>query len=253
MDERIRSAFDSVRAEEELKEQARAYLRRRTRGYTSRPAPSLGRLAAAAACLLLLLTGAGYWACFLPTSTISIDINPSLELGVNRFDRVVTVTGYNADGRALADSLELRFLPLDSALEQVLTSEPVAACLAQDAPLSIAVVGSDAAQTQRLLTQAEQCTAGHGGAHCYSIPQSEAEDAHHLGLSYGKYHAYLTLQALVPDLTPEEVGEMTMAEIRALLQDLAPQEGGGNGNGAAGPSSPGHHGEGQAHHGRGGS
>ena len=29
-----------------------------------------------------------------PTAYISIDINPSLELGINRFDRIVSVEGY---------------------------------------------------------------------------------------------------------------------------------------------------------------
>ena len=259
MDERVRTAFDGIRAEEGLKEQTRAYLSRRTRGYTARPAPSPGRLAAAAACLLLLLTGAGWWTYLLPTSTISIDINPSLELGINRFDRVVSVTGYNDDGRALADSLELRFLPLDSALDQVLSSQAVADCLAQDAPLSIAVVGSDQVQTQRLLTQAQACAAGHGGGHCYTMSQAEAEDAHHLGLSYGKYSLYLALQALDPSISPAQVQQMTMAQLRDLLERLSAQAGGnegrlpaqGGGSGESTTPSSGHHGEGQGHHGHG--
>ena len=29
-----------------------------------------------------------------PVSAVSIDVNPSIELGVNRFDRVVAVEGY---------------------------------------------------------------------------------------------------------------------------------------------------------------
>lgn len=248
MDSRLKAAFDGIRAEEDLKEQTRAYLRRRTQNYSARPFQP-GRLAAAAACLLLLLTGAGYWAYFIPTSTISIDINPSLELGINRFDRVVSITGYNDDGKALADSLSLRFLPSDSALELVLSSDQITACLEQDAPLSIAVVGGDQGQAQRLLAQAERCAAGHGGGHCYTMDQAEAEAAHHLGLSYGKYSAYLALQALDPEITPEEVQQMTMAEIQARIQALSPQKEPWSQGGTA---SPGHHWEGQGHHGHGG-
>ena len=40
-----------------------------------------------ACCLLVLLAGwGGHHAYFTPSAIISIDVNPSLELGVNRFD-----------------------------------------------------------------------------------------------------------------------------------------------------------------------
>jgi len=92
MDERIRDAFASIHAGEELKESTRAVLEQaRTR--RRRPARAL---AAAVACLVLLVVGiGGYQFYFTPTSVLSIDINPSLELGVNRFDKVVSVHSYN--------------------------------------------------------------------------------------------------------------------------------------------------------------
>mgnify|MGYP006964182038 CR=1 FL=1 len=56
------------------------------------------RVLSVAACLLLLFLG-GRQFYFIPTVKISIDINPSMELGVNRFDRIVSVEGYNDDGK----------------------------------------------------------------------------------------------------------------------------------------------------------
>ncbi len=50
-------------------------------------------------------------------------MNPSIELGINRFDKVVSVAGCNADGEALAAALDIKYLDYDAALEQVLSSE----------------------------------------------------------------------------------------------------------------------------------
>ena len=48
--------------------------------------------------------------------------------------------------------------------------------------------------------------------------------AHDIGLTYGKYRAYLAQQALAPDVTPEEVRDMTMRELRDRILTLSPGE-----------------------------
>ena len=44
--------------------------------------------------------------------------------------------------------------------------------------------------------------------------------AQEAGLPYGKYRAFLELQALDPSLTPEDVAGMTMQEIRAEMDHI---------------------------------
>lgn len=177
------------------------------------------RALAAAACLVLAVLGGG-WLWLRPTAHISIDVNPSLELAVNRFDRVVGVEGWNEDGQALADDLDLQFTDYTQAVEEILAHETIAALLAQDAVLEITVVGPENAQCTRLLAGVKACTAGQGNARCHAALPEEAEAAHEMGLSCGKYRAYQELSALDPTVTPEEVAEMTMAEIRAAIRQL---------------------------------
>ena len=228
MEHRLQEAFGAVRAEEALKERTRESLRRKTRDYTRRARPGYRRLIPAMACLLLLLSGlGGYRLYFTPTAVVSIDVNPSVELGINRFDRVVSVAGYNADGDALAAALQVRFLDYTEALEQVLASQVVADCLARGEALSITVVGDDPAQREHLLSSSAACTAGQENAYCHAIGYGEAEAAHAAGLSYGKYMAFLELQALDPDITAGEVREMTMREIRDRIAALSGGETGG--------------------------
>ena len=242
MREPLQRALDNVHAEEALKEQTRDFLARKTRGYTARAGARPGRLAAAAACILLLLTGAGGWACVTPTSTVSIDVNPSLELNVNRFDRVVSVTGVNQEGQALAETLNLTFLPCTSAVELVLDSPGLADYLGDDPAVAITVVGENEAQRERLLSGVENATAQRQGTYCCALDSGEAEQANALGLSYGKYRAYLELCQLGSKLSPEEVQQMSMREIRTLLASLSQSDGDaqngndsgpGNGNGTS--------------------
>ena len=186
--------------------------------------------------------GGGPWV--TPPASLSVDINPSLELRLTRFSRVVAVEGANADGQALAQELDLRFLDCAAALEAILSSDTVSALLAQDSALTIAVSGQDEAQCQDLLTQAQHCTAGQENAHCFSASSREHDEAHQAGLTLGKYRAYLALHDLDPTVTPEEVQTLTMAEIRDRIQAL-----GGTlptGSGEHSQTQAGHHGQG--HH-----
>lgn len=216
MDERIRDAFDSIHAGEELKESTRAVLAN-ARARRRRPA----RYLAAVACLVLLVAGiGGYQFYFTPTSVLSIDINPSLELGVNRFDRVVTVQSYNEDGQALADTLELKYLDYREALDQLLASPDISEWLDQGALLSITVAGENETQCGRLLAGAEACTAGQENVSCRHGNTEELEQAHHAGLSLGKYQAFLELQALDPTVTADDVAGLTMRQIRDWIDAL---------------------------------
>lgn len=239
MNKRLKAAFAQVQAEEKLKNSTKAFLLRKTRGYTRAKTARYRYLIPAAACFLCMLFG-GYWIYFTPTVEISMDINPSIELSVNRFDRVVSVSGYNDDGQALADSLDIRYMHYADAVDRVLESEGVAALLTEDEVMTICVVGPDGAQASRILSDMEACTAGEENTYCYYAHAEEVEEAHDMGLSYGKYRAFLELQSLDPDVTAEDVQGMTMREMRDLIASLASE----NGAPADGDDGYGHHGNG---------
>lgn len=229
MNDRIREAFAAVHAEEALKESTRAFVAERTAGYRRRGRPTAARLVmAAAACLAVLVVLGGWRVYFTPTASVSIEINPWVELSVNRFDRVIAVSGRNDEGAALAEELDLRFLSCDEAIQTVLADTEVAALLAENAVMDIAVTGADEAQCGRLLSQAEACTAGWDSAHCYHAGSEEAAAAREAGLPLGKYRMYQALQALDPAITAEKVRDMTMSQLQALLEALS---GGGDTSG----------------------
>lgn len=258
MEHDIQQAFQQVHAEPQMKENTRQYLKqvRRQRQHRQKAAPLRRAVCAAALCCLALAAVGGYKLYFTATSVISIDINPSIELDVNRFDRVIAVQGYNDDGQALADTLDILYLEYDQAVDTVLTSPAVTACLEQDEFLSIAVVQSDEAQGQQILEYVSSCTAHTPNSHCYGIQQQQAEDAHSLGLSYGKYLIYQQLLQYGADYTPQQVNDMTMRQLRQILEQLqadgfAPQQ--QESASSSQPAGAGHHDETEeGHHGENG-
>lgn len=227
-----KQGLDAVRADEALKQRTREFVRRQ-RGR----AAALRRTAyAACACLALCcVLAAGYWLYFVPTALISVDINPSLELSVNRLGRVIRVEGYNEDGQQLADSLDLVHKRYTQAVEQLLNSDTVQSCLARDEFLSLGVVEIDPQQGQTILQYLNSCTAGQANARCYALTPQQADEAHALGLSCGKYRAYQEVLACTDAYSPQEIGAMTMRQIRDLLAQLqaedSPAAGAGNGQG----------------------
>ena len=85
MNNRFKCVFDKIHAEEDLKEKTKAYLRSRMlkgRASVSGRIP-LRPLVAVASVLIFIFVTAGFRFYFTPSVVISIDINPSIELGIN--------------------------------------------------------------------------------------------------------------------------------------------------------------------------
>ena len=221
MHDKIRAAFGEIHAEEELKNRTRAYIAQQMSA-RRKPSGRMRLIPVLACCLFVLLAGwGGHHIYFSPSSIISIDVNPSLELGINRFDKVISVEGYNDDGAALANAVDVKYLDYAQALTRILESDAFAPYTSGDAAISIAVFGSDEEKNNEMLSQVEACTAGYRNAHCYADDMDTAAAAHAAGLSCGKSRAYLALQALDPAVTSEDIQGMTMREIRDRIADLS--------------------------------
>lgn len=71
-------------------------------GYRSPPGSRMLRRAAAAACLCVVLLGSWFiWR--TPMGTVRMQINPEIQMTINRYDRVVALEGLNPDGQLLLD------------------------------------------------------------------------------------------------------------------------------------------------------
>src|SRR5699024_4909949 len=83
--------------------------------------------------------------------------------------------------------------------------------------LSITVAGKNEVQTDKTLETVQLLTENTRNAYCTSADYETAVTAAEYSISCGKYSAYLELAQAGVDISPEEVGQMSMREIRELL------------------------------------
>lgn len=220
MDKQIKEAFSRIHAPDSLKEATLAGVQARLPKTKTRRVPLRAALACLAAVVLLV---GGYASYALPVAAVSIDLNPSVELQVNLYNRVVGVQGYNPDGEALAEAVSVENWNYADAVEEILSQ--LQALVDEGGVLEITVASgsrSRAAEMEGCIAQ----TTGVSQNQIYCVDSHHQDEAHAAGLSLGKYRMYLALLELYPELTPEQVQDMTVEE----LHDMGCGHDGGTGH-----------------------
>lgn len=76
---------------------------------------------AAAACLVLFTSiGSGAYAYYTPTASVVVNINPALELKLNRWHKIIKTIALNEDGSQLANSIDIKNKDIDTGLTMIL-------------------------------------------------------------------------------------------------------------------------------------
>ena len=248
---RIRKSMEGIRASRELKADTLRYLEVQ-RGRRSRPIWRRGSsyALAAATCLLLMFMVGWHILYDTPTSYISMDVNPSIELGINRYGRVVAAEAYNEDGQVVLQHLSLKNKPYMEAVRSLLDDEICRGYLVDNATLVFTVI-SDSPET----IWEGLDSIGTGESYrvlTYTSDSYCMEEAHRHEMSFGKYRAYLELTEYDQSVTVEDCHGMSMGEIQDRIEGCRQYEetehrenhGGGNtGSGSGGSDSHGgHHG-----------
>ena len=224
---RIGKAFDCVRASEELKASTKEFLRdargleqgrSKNRGL-SRPAFRLA-LSAAGAMLTVFLCIGAYAMLWMPVAYVSIDLNPSLELALNRLDRVIGVEAYNEDGQGILEGVSVKGMRYGDAIESIVGSEGMQPYLTRDAALTFTVATDSAPREEQMLEEIARSSGcvEHGGV-SVRADMSLVEEAHGNGMSLGKYLAYQVLLRYEPTVTVEDCHEMSMSQINGRIEE----------------------------------
>ena len=260
---RVVEAFEGVHAPEALRARTLERIERereaeKNEGSPAAPAPDeivpfAPRLVrrrralrlAAAACLALALVGAGgAYVALTPTAYVDIDVNPSIELAVNRLDGVVGATALNEDGERVLSEVDVVWRGYDDALDAIGDELEEAGYLTSDSLVSVTVACDNDRQYDALKTATHACLgSGAGEVRCDHASEEEHHAAHDVGMGVGKWRVWQELVGSGEDLSANEAQEMSMRELRDLCDDAA-------GNSSAVTSGGRHHDEGH-HRGRG--
>lgn len=214
--QKTRERIESLRAEEANTSKPHLVVTQ-----TKRPPRHRSRLIGAlAACLIvvaLVVSGGFYF--LAPAAYVSIDVNPSLELGVNRLGLVSDTQALNADGEAILAQTDVRWMSYEDALNSIKTE--MDSYTSSDAVIEITVVCDEQAWSNELADEGMRCfETGNGRVVCSHASSHERTEAHNAGMGIAKWRIYTQLVEAGVAISPEEASEMTMRE----LYDLAARE-----------------------------
>ena len=175
-----------------------------------------GRIAAIAACLALVACLIGGAVDFLrPVAYVGIDVNPSVELTLNRFDIVVETHALNDDGQRALDEAPCMWRPFDDAARDL--DGAMRAIAGEGAVVEVSIDCDNESRYAALAAQSNNCFGCNGEAHCDRTNAEERQAAHNLGMGVAKYRAYQELREAGVDISAEKCASMSMRELRDLL------------------------------------
>jgi hypothetical protein len=229
LNDNIKKAFDGIHAEESLKHNTLDFLRTRmaTRVRKNHRV-HFRRFSVAMACCMVLVCFSlfSYNLYFREAMYVDVDINPSVELTVNCFDRVIDVYAYNSDGEALLEQLNLMHKKYDMAVTTLTDASMQNGFLADGGLVSVTLQSNSSTNKETALQTLETDITHSAQSHHVTVQvnatvvDSETRaQAHEQNLSPAKYLAILNLQAVDPTASIENCRDHTIEEIYTLTQD----------------------------------
>lgn len=232
----FRAAISHIHAKEDLKRKTKDYL---IASLSITPTVTQSRFkcsarqrALIAACTVVFVcamsvTAVAYYK--TPVSYLSLDINPSVELGVNGFGRVISATAFGSGGTTILNGHNIMDADVKSAVHTLVKSAAQKGYVAQDGSTIILVISetdntskaiemeNTAAQGAEMAIKSEGKTAIITKDH---IPLEKREEAKKLDITPGKLSLIQKLQALDPSVTVSEYKDVEAKDIMKKIDEL---------------------------------
>lgn len=223
MRDSIKKAFDAVHAEQALIEKTSAYLRSSI-AEKKKPARHI-RLRLVAVCTsMALFVFAGiitHRAYYSPVAYIDMDVNPSMELSVNRFGRVIGSISYNTDADKVLLETNVNNVTYTQAVNMLLDNMIQHAYLNPDGLVSVTVQANTEDTEVSLLLSLREGIASlltsrstDAAIEVYGVSKEVKESATTHHVSPAKYLAITELQAVDETITFESCSSHSIDELR---------------------------------------
>lgn len=182
--------------------------------------------AAIAACLCFVVTGGGYHYYYAQAALISVDVNPSIELTVNRLDRVTSSSALNEDGEALLSGVRLTGMECGEAVKELLQSESGEPYLSGNKNVVVTVYSANEARQSRLLEEIRETAdttvttlRPDGNTEYRAVTSEEVEAAHSCGVTAGKYIYLQKLEEAAPETDITQYSHCSIDEIKEHISN----------------------------------
>ncbi|MDR3596357.1 hypothetical protein [Clostridium sp.] len=180
--------------------------------------------------LLLSLGGGGYaYAKTNPVAYVSMDINPSVELGVNTFDQVISAEAYNEDGQKVLEGTKLINADVDKAISTVISNAIADGYVKEDGSSGIEITtSSDKENVANKLDESLKETANkalennniQATVETEKVALERRDEARKLGITPGKLNLIQKLQELDPTIKVEDYKSSSVKDIMKKTNEL---------------------------------
>ena len=166
---------------------------------------------------------------------MGIDVNPSIELGVNRFGVVIDARGINDDGKAVLEALQDEKLNLEGkayedALQTLFESAALNAYVKSDSFAQLSVLCENEQLAAELQNTSARCLQSVPcEAMCNAVSEQDYRAAQEAGMGVGRYLVAQELIAKNPTYTLDVCQTMTMRQLRDALSECDSSHGEDNG------------------------
>lgn len=232
LEQRLRDSFDAVVMPSGLREKTLATIREERQKTGIPPQarvhrrPSLVRrgILALAACLMLCVVGFGGYSVYATeTALVGIEVNPSIELGVNQFDVVIAARAYNPDGQQVLDEVSVIGKSYVEALQVITGSTAFLKYVDDTSLVDISVVCENDRQSATLMQESETTIATLPcEGMCNRVSEEDHLAAAEAGMGVGRYEAAQALISLDTEITLQDCQSMSMKEIRQRIEQIDP-------------------------------
>ena len=180
-------------------------------------------------CTILGSGGGAYAYVKTPVAYVSMDINPSVELGVNVFNKVVSVEAYNKDGEKILEGTNLVRSEVDHAINIVISNAISEGYIKEDGSSSIEITTSTdkekvATQLDESLKEVVDETLNDNNVEAEveteKVAIARRDEARKLGITPGKLNIIQKLKELDSTINVEDYKDSSVKDIQKKTKEL---------------------------------
>ena len=182
------------------------------------------------AAALAIVCGIGAYAYYTPYSYVSLDVNPSIEYTLNRFDRVLKVTGVNDDGQEIIKEVTLKSLShkkIDEAIAQVVKEIEAEGFFGgeQEGGVVISVSAKNPKKAETLTetlkeTTEEAVEEEDVAVEAFSVGLQRVQEARELGVTPGKLNLVEKLRDSSENPDDVDIKEWLDKPVKEIMKEI---------------------------------
>lgn len=219
MKNRVYQSFDKIRAEEKLKQDTYQSLQKKLNSRRTFP---IKRLAIAGAVVVsFILSFFAYDLYRTEAAYLDLDVNPSIELTLNRYHQVIGAYAYNEEGKAVLDTVQLKNKSYTDALKDLVESMVKLGYIEEEADFTATLQMKDSKEEKKLLKELQDYLASllksesvKTSQEVFTVDAKTKAHAHQENLTPAKYLAILELQEVDATATIDSCRHQSIGQIK---------------------------------------